>query len=96
MEDAKCILCGHNAERGSFTEAEPNEHGRTNVAGGFKYDCPECGFYALDGYEHNWVTRFASDKQNEILSDWVKRNPDKEGLAVVLRWPKIKKILRLP
>jgi len=43
MEKAKCLLCGYDAKRASFTAA-PDP---TGVAGGYKYDCPECGFKDL-------------------------------------------------
>jgi hypothetical protein len=96
MENAKCLLCGHDAEIGAFTEAEPDEHDRVNVAGGFKYDCPECGFYALDGYEHHFVEHRATEAQKKKLADWVKSHPNEKGNYKVLKWREIEKILNLP
>jgi hypothetical protein len=96
MNDAKCILCSHDAQSNVFTEAAPDEHGRVNVLPGEKYDCPECGLFALDYYEHNFVEHFATDNQKEILSDYVKNNPDEDGQFKVLRSDMIKEILNLP
>jgi hypothetical protein len=95
MNKAKCVLCGHDAKSKSFTEAEPDEHGRVNVAGGFAYDCPKCGLYALDGFEHNFVEYRATEEQKETLSNYVKSHPDEDGLFKVLRWNDIKRILKL-
>lgn len=48
MEKAKCLLCGHDAQRNVFSD-DPDP---TKVAGGYKYICPECGLYALNDYEY--------------------------------------------
>ena len=96
MEDAKCTLCGHDAERKVYSPKSRDDVKRVNEAGGYCYDCPECGSYCLDNYGYNWIIRFANDMQKEILSDYVKSHPDPQGQFMELRWSKIKEILRLP
>jgi len=95
MNFAKCILCGHDAGSNVFTEAKPDEQGRVNVAPGEKYNCPICGLYALDNYEHNFVEYRATEEQKKKLSEYVKNNPDEDSQFKVLRWAEIKKILGL-
>jgi rubredoxin len=95
MHSAKCILCGHDAQSNVFKEAEPDERDQLNVAPGEKYICPDCGLYALDNYEHNFVEHFATDDQKKILSEYVKNHPDEDGQFKVLRSVEIKKILKL-
>lgn len=95
MEDAKCILCGHDAQRKVYSSKYRDDVERVNEAPGHCYDCPECGSYCLDNYEYNWIIMFADDKQKEILSDYVKTHQlDDEYLE--LKWNDIKKILGLP
>jgi len=96
MKYAKCILCGHDAERKVYSSKYRDDVERVNEAPGHCYDCPECGSYCLDNYEYNWIIRFANNKQKEILSDYVKSHPDPKGQFMVLRWSKVKEILRLP
>jgi len=95
MEDAKCILCGHDAQRKVYSSKYTDDVERVNEAPDHCYDCPECGSYCLDNYEHSFVEYRANDKQKEILSEYVKSHPDPKGQFMVLRWPKIKEILRL-
>ena len=96
MEEAKCILCGHDAQRKVYSSKYRDDVKRINEAPGHCYDCPECGSVCLDNFEHNFVEFKADDKQKEILSEYVKSHPDPEGQFMVLRWPKIKEILGLP
>jgi len=90
MEKAKCLLCGHDAERNVFSDA-PDP---TKVAGGYKYICPECGLYALNDYEYNWVEHFASKEQKLKLSEYVRNNPVEEGYFKVLRMNEIRKFCK--
>ena len=92
MEKAKCLLCGHDAERNVFSDA-PDP---TKVAGGYKYICPEYGLYALNDYEYSWVEHFASNEQKSTLSEYMKENTAEEGYFKVLRWEDIQRILGLP
>ena|GEM_PF-1899427 len=91
MKKANCILCDHDAKRGVYSGSkEP-----TKDAGGFKYKCPECGLYALDGFAYNWIEMFASSQQKKTLSRHIKENPAAEGYFKVLRWTEIQRILGL-
>ncbi len=92
MEKAKCLLCGQDAERNVFSDA-PDP---TKVAGGYKYACPECGLYALNGYEYIWVKRFASNEQKSALFQYLKETTAAEGYYKVLKWDDIQRILGLP
>ena len=91
MEKCKCLLCGHEAERKSATD--PTD---PTPAGGFAYDCPECGRYLLDDYEHSWVEHQAKENHKKILSDYLKTNPEEEGKFKILRWNDIKELFKLP
>lgn len=72
MEYAKCILCGHDAQRKVYSSKYRDDVRRVNEAGGYCYDCPECGRYCLDGTEYHLVTRYANDKQKKKLSEYIK------------------------
>jgi len=95
MEDTKCILCGRDAQRKVYSSKYRDDVGRVNEAGGYCYDCPDCGSYCLDNYEHSWVTKFASDKQKETLSEYVKTHQLEDEFLPVT-WDDIKRILGLP
>lgn len=92
MEEAKCLLCGQDAERNVFSDA-PDP---TKVAGGYKFTCPECGLYALNGYEYSWVDHFATDEQKSLLSQHLRETTAAEGYFKVLKWDDIQRILGLP
>ncbi len=91
MEEAKCLLCGHDAERNVFSDA-PDP---TKVAGGYKYAGPECGLYAINGYEYSWVDQFATSEQKSALSQYLKETTAAEGYFKVLKWDDIQRILGL-
>jgi len=95
MEEAKCVLCGHDALRKSYSCSYSNDKKRVDVAGGFCYDCPECRRYCLDNYELNWVTAFAGDEQKRKLSEY-SINHQLEDKFIPLKWDDIKRILGLP
>ena len=94
MEYAKCILCGHDAKRKSYSPRYRDDIDRIENSGGFCYDCPNCRRYCLDGTEHHLVTRYANDKQKKRLSEYIKTHQlDDEYLE--LKCNDIEKILRL-
>lgn len=94
MEKAKCILCGHDAQRASYSSSYSDDKERVDVAGGYKYDCPECGLFSLDNYEHSKVEHFTSNEQKRNLSEYVKGHKRRDEY-LPLSWDDIKRILGL-
>lgn len=70
MERAKCILCGHDAQRKSYSPSYRDDKKRVNEAGGFCYDCPNCGRCCLGDYEWTFVEFRATEDQKRELSDY--------------------------
>jgi hypothetical protein len=58
-EKTACLLCGAQTERSPFSDViDPAQ-----PAGGWKYECPNCGPYALSEQEHHWIENFCSPDQ---------------------------------
>ncbi len=91
MEDAKCILCGHDAHRKVYSSKYRNDVKRINEAGGHCYDCPECRSYCFDNFVDNFFRIKANDEQKKIVSEYVKSH-QLEDKYLELTWSDIKKI----
>lgn len=66
-EECECLLCRGNAERAPFKDPR-----------GWKYECPNCGLYALAGSVHSYIEVFVKDPNNRMkLSDYLKKYPPK-------------------
>jgi len=95
MEKAKCILCGHDAERKVYSSKSRDDVKRVNEAGGYCYDCPECRSYCFDNFVDNFFRIKANDEQKKIVSEYVKSNQLEDEFLPVT-WDDIKRILGLP
>ncbi len=86
----ECLLCGAQAERSPFSDvADPAQPPK-----GWKYECPNCGSYALPEQEHHWIENFCSPDQRLILFEYLRDNPPEEGATKVFTMEEIEKILR--
>ncbi len=91
-EQETCLFCGAQAERGPFSE----DMEATGTAIGWKYECPNCGLYALPEEEHNWIENSCSEEEKIKLFEYLRDNPPEEGSYRVLTMDEIKKILHAP
>lgn len=94
MKKVKCLLCGHDAQGNSFSSKYNDEQICTPFTGGYCYDCPECGLYALDGPALHKVKRFVTDEQKRKLSEYVRTHQLKDKF-LPLEWSKIKSVLKI-
>jgi len=85
MKNAKCILCGANAERKS-SRMDSNLNGAVKDSGGTGYKCDDCGLYYLSDPDCHSIKRFASDECKEKVAEYVKSNPDKDGKYKLITW----------
>ncbi len=91
-DKSECLLCGAQTERIPFSDvADPAQ-----PPGGWKYECPNCGPYALAEQEHHWLENFCPPDQRLILFEYLRDNPAEEGSTRVLTMEEIEKILSGP
>ena len=91
-DKSECLLCGAQAERSPFSDvSDPAQ-----PPGGWKYECPNCGPYALAEQEHHWLENFCPPDQRLILFEYLRDNPAEEGSTRVLTMEEIEKILSGP
>jgi len=90
-EKCKCLLCGHPAERNVFKDPQET----SELAVGYKYECPECGFYAFGNDVHGWLELFGTKERKEKLSEYIKNNPDEKGGYNHLKRTVVEKILNV-
>ncbi len=89
MENAKCILCGANAERKSL-KIDSDLNGSVKGSSGTGYKCNDCGLYYLSDSDCESIKLFASDECKRKVAEYVKSNPDKEGNYKLITWIGIK------
>lgn len=92
MEYAKCILCGHDAERNVFKDPQET----SELAVGQKYTCPECGLYAFGHDVYHWLEKkYGTGEHKKKLSEYIKNNPDEKGNYKYLKRTEVEKILNV-
>lgn len=91
-ENVECLLCGAQTERTPFSDVvDPAQ-----ATGGWKYECPNCGHYALPEQEHQWIENFCTPDQRLMLFEYLRDNPPEEGVTKVFTMEEIEKILSGP
>ncbi len=95
MEKAKCLLCDdHNAKSGLFIEDQKDPNVK-DLHRGRKYDCPNCGSYAIGDHLHDYIETFLKNKPEEKkkLSDYVKNHQGEGPSYFHLKKELIEKVL---
>jgi hypothetical protein len=91
-DKSECLLCGAQTERSPFSDVSDP----TQPPGGWKYECPNCGPYALAEQEHHWIENFCTPDQRLALFEYLRDNPAEESGTRVLTMEEIEKILSGP
>jgi hypothetical protein len=88
-DKSECLLCGAQTERSPYSDViDPAQ-----PPGGWKYECPNCGSYALPEQEHHWVEKFCSPDQRLMLFEYLRDNPADEGSTKIFTMEEIERIL---
>jgi hypothetical protein len=62
MKKAKCLLCNNHNAMSALYIKDPNAR---DLYRGRKYDCPNCGSYAIADKLHDWIENFLKNKPEE-------------------------------